>query len=246
MALLLISFVAGILTVLAPCVLPLLPIIIGGSVQGKTRRNPYTIALSLAGAIVIFTLLLKSSTVFIDIPQSVWSIISGMIIIVFGLISVFPNIWTKINFKLGLSTRSDQLLVESAKKRGAWGDILLGLSLGPVFSSCSPTYFVILATVLPRSLAEGTLYLIAYAAGLALVLMLVSILGQRFTKNAAWATDPNGWFKRGLGILFLIVGVLILTGTDKKLQTWLVEKGYFPASNIEERLLKKVDTVNGE
>jgi hypothetical protein len=102
-----------------------------------------------------------------------------------------------------------------------------------------------IATALGLATA-GTLYLIAYAAGLALVLMLVSILGQRFTRNAGWATDPNGWFKRGLGILFVIIGILVITGVDKKLQTWLVEKGYFPASSIEEGLLKRVDRGNDE
>jgi cytochrome c biogenesis protein CcdA/thiol-disulfide isomerase/thioredoxin len=244
MPLLFVSFIAGVLTVLAPCVLPLLPIIIGGSVQGKAKRNPYVIALSLSATIVIFTLLLKFSTLFINVPQSVWSIISGVIIIIFGLISVFPNIWTKINVKLNLSTRSDNLLNKSAKTHSWWSDIVLGCSLGPVFSSCSPTYFLILATVLPRSLTAGIIYLLVYALGLSLVLMLVSILGQRFIRNARWAADPNGWFKRGLGILFLIVGIFILTGTDKKIQTFLVEKGYYNVSNLEQNLLKNANPEN--
>ncbi|MCA9384870.1 MAG: redoxin family protein, partial [Candidatus Magasanikbacteria bacterium] len=72
-----------------------------------------------------------------------------------------------------------------------------------------------------------------------LVLFLVSLLGQKFTRGAAWAADPNGWFKRGLGILFLIVGVFILTGTDKKLQAYLLEKGYFNITNVEQKLLEK-------
>jgi cytochrome c-type biogenesis protein len=52
MLLLLISFIAGILTVLAPCVLPLLPVIIGGSLSGNTKQKsrPYIIAASLAGS----------------------------------------------------------------------------------------------------------------------------------------------------------------------------------------------------
>ncbi len=239
MTLLLVSFVAGALTVLAPCVLSLLPVIIGGSVGGN-KRNPYVITASLALAIVVFTLLLKFSTLFIDIPQSVWSAISGIVIIVFGLISVFPVAWEKINFRLGLSRRSDTLLAESAQKKSWWGDVLIGLSLGPVFSSCSPTYFLILATVLPRSVAEGVLYLVVYALGLSGVLLLVSLLGQRFIKNARWAADPRGWFKRGLGILFVIVGVLILTGIDKKIQTYTVERGYYNVSSIEEKLLMQL------
>jgi cytochrome c biogenesis protein CcdA/thiol-disulfide isomerase/thioredoxin len=243
MALLLVSFLAGVLTVLAPCVLPLLPIIIGGSVGG-VKRNPYVITASLAVTIVIFTLALKFSTLFINIPAELWSAISGIIIILFGLISVFPGVWEKINFKLGLSRRSDTVLAESAGVKKWWSDILIGLSLGPVFSSCSPTYFLILATVLPRSLAIGTIYLIVYAIGLSGALLLVSLLGQRFIKNARWAADPRGWFKRGLGILFIIVGIFIFTGVDKKIQTYIVERGYYNVSNIEEKLLQNVQATS--
>ncbi len=239
MTLLLVSFIAGFLTVLAPCVLPLLPIIIGGSVGG-VKRNPYLITASLAFAIVAFTLLLKFSTLFIDIPESVWSTLSGSVIIVFGLISIFPSVWENINFKLGLSRRSDALLNESAHGKSVWSDMLIGLSLGPVFSSCSPTYFLILATVLPRSLAVGTFYLVVYALGLSLALLLVSLLGQRFIKNARFAADPRGWFKRGLGVLFVIVGVFIITGIDKKIQTFAVERGYYSVSRIEEKLLMQL------
>ena len=115
MFLLVVSFVAGILTVLAPCVLPLLPIIIGGSVSGA-KRNPYVITASLASAIVIFTVALKFSTLFINIPPSVWSTISGIILVLFGLITVFPGWWEKINLKLGLGAKSDTLLNESGKQ----------------------------------------------------------------------------------------------------------------------------------
>lgn len=243
MTLLIVSFLAGVLTVLAPCVLPLLPIIIGGSVGGA-KRNPFVITGSLAFAIVAFTLLLKFSTLFINIPQALWSTISGVIIIFFGLISVFPGVWEKLNFKLGLSRRSDTMLAESARAKTWWSDIFIGLSLGPVFSSCSPTYFLILATVLPRSLAVGTVYLLVYALGLSGALLLVSLLGQRFIKNARFAADPRGWFKRGLGILFIVVGVFILTGLDKKVQTFLVQRGYYDVSNIEEKLLQKVQATS--
>ncbi len=243
MVLLLVSFIAGVLTVLAPCVLPLLPIIIGGAAQGQNRRNPYVITGSLAVAIVLFTLLLKFSTALINVPPQVWSYISGTVLILFGLTSLFPAIWEQINFKLGLSSRSDTLLTESAKKQSIWGDMLIGLSLGPVFSSCSPTYFIILATVLPQSFAAGLLDLIAYALGLSLVLLLISVLGQRFIKNAKWAADPRGWFKRGLGILFILVGVFIITGADKRVQTYFVEKQIFSSANIEQLILKKVNNM---
>jgi cytochrome c biogenesis protein CcdA/thiol-disulfide isomerase/thioredoxin len=237
MTLLLVSFIAGALTVLAPCVLPLLPIIIGGAAQEHSRRNPYIITAALAISIVIFTLLLKFSTVFIEIPASTWSIISGAIIVAFGIFSLFPNLWTAISVKLKLQQSSDKMLEAAALKSGIWGDILLGASFGPVFSSCSPTYFVILATILPQSFGLGVVYLAVYAAGLSLVLLLISLLGQKFVSKIRWAANPNGWFKKSLGLLFVLVGIFILTGADKQLQTYLLEKGYFNVTNLEYKLL---------
>lgn len=241
MFLLFISFVAGVLTVLAPCVLPVLPIIIGGAAQDHQRRNPYIITASLAVAVVLFTLLLKFSTLFINIPPQVWGYTSGTIIIFFGLITLFPNLWDKLNFKLGLSANSDKILNTSARQNGRLGDMLIGLSLGPVFSSCSPTYFLILATVLPQSLGRGVANLIAYALGLSLVLLLVSLLGQRFILRAKIAADPRGFFKRTLGLLFLLVGVFIFTGSEKRLQVFLASNGWSGVSSIEQKLLSKIN-----
>lgn len=238
MGLLLVAFVAGVLTVLAPCVLPLLPIIIGGSISDHERRNPFLITASLAVSIVLFTLLLKFSTVFIDIPAKTWSIVSGVIIIFFGLVSLFPALWEKLSVALNLGGRSNELLEKSVAKKSHWGDILLGASLGPVFSSCSPTYFLILATVLPQSFASGVLHLVVYALGLSLALLLIAYLGQKLIKKVQWAADPHGWFKRGMGLLFVLVGIFILTGADKQLQTYILDKGYFDITKLEQKILE--------
>lgn len=241
MIFLLVSFISGVLTVLAPCILPVLPIIIGGSLQDGRKRNPYIITGSLALSIILFTLILKFSTAFIDIPQQTWSIISGGIILFFGITALFPNAWAKVTTVLGLQSKSDHLLESSAQKQGRGSDILLGAALGPVFSSCSPTYFIILATVLPANFGLGLLYLAVYAAGLSLVLLLIAKLGQRFVKNIRWAADPNGWFKKGLAILFLLVGIFILAGADKKLQASILESGYFNITNVEQKILEQLE-----
>ena len=78
MTLFLIAFIAGVLTVLAPCVLPLLPIIVGGTVSGGSNKaRAFTVAFSLGVSVILFTLLLKSSTALINIPQQAWWWFSG-------------------------------------------------------------------------------------------------------------------------------------------------------------------------
>lgn len=237
MALLVVSFFAGVLTVLAPCILPLLPIVIGRASGTQNKYRPIVISASLAVAIVVFTLLLKASTAFINIPPEVWSYVSGTIIILFGLVSLFPTLWEHISVRLKFSQGSNTLLANSAKRKDTIGDIFIGLSLGPVFSSCSPTYFLILATVLPQSYLKGTIYLISYALGLASILLLIGYLGQRITSKLTGLSDPKGMFKRGLGVLFVLVGIFIMTGADKKVQSYILEHSSFNITTIEQKLL---------
>ena len=240
MALLLISFIAGILTVLAPCVLPLLPVIVGGSITGGTanRMRALVIIASLGLSLVIFTLVLKASTIFIMVPQSFWSWFSGLIIIFFGLVLLFPALWERLPFVGGLSRSSNQLLGSGCKRGGFWGAVLMGAALGPVFSACSPTYFIVLASVLPVSYALGVAYLCAYVFGLCLALLFVALLGQRLVDRLGFAADPRGVFKRALGLLFLLVGVAVITGADKALQIKILDTGFLDVTKIEQKLLE--------
>ncbi|OHA34231.1 MAG: cytochrome C biogenesis protein [Candidatus Taylorbacteria bacterium RIFCSPLOWO2_01_FULL_45_15b] len=242
MTLLFISFVAGILTVLAPCILPLLPVIIGGSLANpRERLRPYIITASLAVSVVLFTLILKWSTALIDIPPNFWKWFSGGIIIIFGLTLLFPKIWELLPFASKTYQQSNILLGKGYNKKSLSGDIVIGLALGPVFSSCSPTYFIILATVLPASFALGFLYLVAYAIGLSLVLLLISLVGQRLVDRLVPLSDPHGKIKKIIGALFLIVGIAILFGLDKKFQTYILEQGIFDITKVEQLLLRKME-----
>ncbi len=239
MFLILIAFLAGMLTVFAPCVLPVLPIILSGSVQGRDPYRPAIITLSLGFSIVLFTLLLKVSVLFIDIPQSYWSFLSGGLLLVFGITALFPELWGKVSHFLGFSSGAHKGLYTANKKRGRWGAVLLGAALGPVFASCSPVYFLILATVLPASFIQGFFALLAYGVGLSAVMFLIAFFGQKIIAGFRWAADPKGWFRRGLGILFLIVGIGILLGWDKIVEAWFLDNEFFwDLSRIEEALIK--------
>lgn len=221
------SFIAGVLTILAPCVLPVFPVIFGGSLENtKNRRRPIIITISLAVSIVLFTLLLKASTLLISVHPMFWEVLSGGIVILFGIFSLFPDLWSKIEIKLNLSQLSGGLLQKSSQKSGWLGDVLVGASLGPIFASCSPTYGLIVALVLPTSFFIGLINLIIYAAGLALVLILLSTLGQEALSSVKWAVNPNGIFKKALGVLFIIVGIAIATGFIKDLETALLGAGF--------------------
>lgn len=232
------SFIAGLLTVLSPCVFTLLPVILGTSLGKKDWKRPAIIITSLSVSIILFTFLLKASTVLIDIHPDTWSYISGGIIILFGFITLFPKYWEQLAVKLNLSGKSGELLQNADQKEGLAGDIMVGAALGPVFSSCSPTYALIIATILPQSFTVGLANLISYSLGLALLLMLIVILGQQVIKKLAWAANPDGLFKRGLGILLVVVGIAIMLGYDKDFEAYLLKQGIFNPTNIELDLLE--------
>lgn len=242
MGLLLLSLLGGALTVLSPCVLPLLPIILAGSLTDTSKRRPLIIVASLTISIVVFTLLLKLSTSFIFIGPEVWQTLSGGILILLGAFTLFPHAWDSIMTQLGIERFTQRVLTASTHKSNWFGPLLIGASLGPVFSSCSPTYALILATVLPQTFALGLLNLTAYAAGLAGVLLIIALFGQRAVKRMRFASNPEGWFRRGLGILFIVVGLLIFTGLDKTIETSLVARG-LGITSLEQNL---VDQINGD
>ncbi len=236
MTLLILSFVAGVLTVTAPCILAFLPVIVGGTIArgGTTKKErekswyrPLVIAASLALSVILFTLLLKATTSLLGVPQWVWQVLSGVIVILLGINFLKPSLWESLPLAARLNIRSNQALYKSTAKKGFGGDILIGFSLGPVFSSCSPTYAFVVASILPVSFAEGFLYLLAYAAGLAVALLLVGYAGQALVAKLGWLSNPKGWLHRVVGILFILVGLLVLLGGDKMIQSYALGQGWY-------------------
>jgi cytochrome c biogenesis protein CcdA/thiol-disulfide isomerase/thioredoxin len=236
------AFIAGILTVLAPCVLPLLPVIIGGSISGDTKdkRRPFLIAGSLAVSLIIFTVLLKATTLLINIPPQAITYFSGGIIVALGLATLFPQVYTTITARLGIEHRTQQLLGTGTRNHSqVIGPIIIGAALGPVFSSCSPVYAYILATVLPAHFATAMTYIVSYVIGLSLILLAVGYYGQSLTSRIKFASNPKGYFQRGLGGLFVVVGILIITGTGTKIQVWVAGHTPFNFDGLSSKLITK-------
>ena len=207
------------------------------TVADRQWFRPLTIAVSLAISVVVFTLLLKGTTALLGVPQSVWQVVSGVIILGFGLTLVFPGLWERVMSVTGLQNRASNALDRSYRRGGLGGDLLLGAALGPTFASCSPTYALILATVLPVSFAEGLLYISLYAVGLSAALLLAALLGNALVRKLGWLSSPSGWFRRVTGILLIVVGLAVVLGLDKELQAFVISQGWYdPVKNFEESI----------
>ena len=259
------ALVAGVLTTLAPCVLPLLPIIVGGSMAGALaeeraesgagavaggtttqqavkERSAVTralvITISLGLSILVFTLALKATTALIGIPPQTWQWVSGGVLIALGVVGAFPDLWERLSARLGLQSRSATRLGAARRRDGLSGEILTGAALGPVFTSCSPLYGYVIVTVLPAEPVRGLVLLGVYIVGLCATLLLIALAGQRVVARFGWAADSHGWFRRGLGIVFIVVGVLVATGWMKSLETWIVVNAPFAPWNLDSQFIR--------
>lgn len=236
MGLLLASFAAGLLTILAPCTISLLPIMLSSTTKAD-RRTPLIVALSLGVSVFLFTLLLKGSLVFIDIPFSWLQITSGLLITLLGIFMLLPSLWTNIEIFFGLE-KSNALLHKASKQSGYFSSILLGFALGPVFTTCSPTYLFILGTVLPTSFSLGMVYLLAYILGLMIMLVGVGYGSKALLARIKFAANPHGWLKKVISILLIVLGVSIMTGLDKLFEQKILERGYSGPIQIEDSILE--------
>lgn len=135
-----------------------LSIIFAGSLTVRQRWYAYAVTLSLATLIVVFTIILKASTLFIYIPSSFWKYLSGSILIALGLIYIFSHAWNLISSRLfGLTVRESLDNTQNIRSPLIRA-IAMGAALGPVFSTCSSTYSLLLTTVFTTLFISGIVY----------------------------------------------------------------------------------------
>ena len=119
--------------------------------------------------------------------------------------------------------------------------IFMGFALGPVFSSCSPTYALILAIILPAWFLFGLTALISYTLWLAVILFAIAVFGQRLIKNLKWASDPNGLFKKILWVIFILVGLAIFTWYDKKVEAAILDAWFLNTTIFEQNIINELE-----
>jgi cytochrome c biogenesis protein CcdA/thiol-disulfide isomerase/thioredoxin len=234
----LISFIAWVLTVFAPCILPVLPVILAWSIGENNKRYAYVVTSSLAISIVLFTILLKASTVLLGVPPGVWTYISWGVVLFLGLTYIFPRTWAIVGNTAWFSVFQANLQKTTSIDSGLLRWILTWAALWPVFSSCSPTYSLLLATVFPVSLIEWTIYTMIYAIWLSLMLLLIARWWQKVIQKIRPFANENWIFRKVLWFILVFVSLMILTGFDKIFELRLLSG--FNITNIEQSILEKV------
>lgn len=220
----LLAFIAGVLSLLSPCVLPLLPVVLGTAVS-EHRFGPAALAAGLAISFVAIGLFVATIGFGIGADAALFRKIAAVLLIAAGLVLMVPRFqmavagaaspigaWTDNHFG-GFSTS------------GPSGQFALGLLLGAVWSPCvGPTLGA--ASVLAaqgEDLAQVGLVMASFGVGAALPLLLLGLLSRQTLlawRSKLMAAESTG--KMVLGALLLIVGVAILTGFDKQFEAALV------------------------
>ncbi len=218
------AVLAGILSILSPCVLPLLPLVLGAA-AAQHRFGPALLALGVALSFVAIGLFVATIGFAIGLDDSVFRVGSAALMILAGLVLVAPPLQTRLSAAAGpLSDKIDSVF-RGFPATGALGQFGLGLVLGAVWSPCvGPTLGA--ASVLAargEHLEQVALTMAAFGLGAALPLLLLGALSRRLMSS--WRDSLLGAGKRvkqGLGALLIIMGALIVSGLDKNVEAGLV------------------------
>lgn len=219
------AFVAGILSTLSPCVLPLLPIILGTAIN-ENRFGPVALAGGLAISFVSIGLFVATIGYGIGLDAGVFRMFGACLMITIGVVLLIPQLQTQFaGFAAPVSNWAQNSL-GGFDRAGLSGQFLLGLLLGAVWSPCvGPTLGA--ASVLAaqgRDLGQVALVMTAFGVGAAVPLLALGLLSRETMlrwRGALMGAGQGG--KLIVGTLFVLLGLLIVSGLDKALEAHLVE-----------------------
>lgn len=219
------AFLAGVLSVLSPCVLPLLPIVLGAA-QSEHRLGPAALALGLALSFTLIGLFVATIGFAIGLDGDVFRILSAMLLIGVGVILLVPRFQEQAVVAAGPVGSWVEDRFGNFSTTGLWGQFGLGVLLGAVWVPCvGPTLGA--ASVLAakgEALGEVALTMLAFGVGAALPLLVLGLASREAL--ARWRgrlADTGKSGKMLLGVLLVAVGLLVATGLDKRVETFLVD-----------------------
>jgi cytochrome c biogenesis protein CcdA/thiol-disulfide isomerase/thioredoxin len=205
-----VAFVAGLVTAISPCVLPVLPILFAGSAGG--RRRPYAIVGGLVVSFTVFTLAATALLSALGLPDDLLRNVAIGVVVIVGISLLWPH--------LGNLVERPFLALGRRRPGDVGGGFFLGLNLGLLFTPCAgPVIAAIAVLAATRSLSlDAVLVTLAYSLGAGVVLLSMAIAAQRgLSTSRLRARAPA--VRRGLGAAILGVAVLMILGLDLRLAT---------------------------
>jgi cytochrome c-type biogenesis protein len=218
------AFAAGVVSTLSPCVLPLLPIILGSALS-EHRAGPVALAAGLAISFVSIGVFVATIGFAIGIDTGVFRLFGGTFLMAIGLILLLPRLQAQLAVAAGPLGNWTEQHFGGFSTVGLRGQFALGLLLGIVWSPCvGPTLGAAsLLAAQGRNLGLVAITMLTFGLGAALPLVLLGLLSREAMtrwRNRLVTAGHGG--KVALGALLVGTGFLIVTSLDKAIETFLV------------------------
>ena len=220
------SFLAGLLTTLNPCVLPMLPLVLAGTMSGG-RLGPLAFA---AGMVLSFTalgLFIATIGIGLGVTPHVLRQASAAMFVLFGLVLLIKPLQDRMALATSGLATSANALAGRVETGGLTGPFLLGTLAGALWSPCSGPSLGAAISLAAESggLVPAALRMFVFGLG-ATVILLILAYGSRaaiMERRNAMLSATN-WVKPAAGALFVVIGTLVVLGFDKIIEAYLVER----------------------
>lgn len=238
LVLLIFAFLAGIVTVLSPCVLPVLPALLSAG-AGKGHLRPIGIICGLVSSFTFFTLALTELVQLTGISPDFLRYIAIALIAGFGLLMIFPSLGEKFAeatsgiANLGQSVQSRSSLLGS----GFWSGFVLGIALGLVWTPCAGPILAAITTLAATNAITWSAFWItlAYSLGAAIPMFLIIYGGKKIINSSKGLSNYAEWIRQGFGVLMILAAMAIAFHYDVKFQQIALQ--YVPLINIENNVI---------
>ncbi|WMT75578.1 cytochrome c biogenesis CcdA family protein [Bradyrhizobium sp. Ash2021] len=225
---LVLALLAGVVTVAAPCTLPMLPILLGASVGQTGRARPAMIALGFVMSFSMVALALSAITRAFDFDPNVLRTGAAVLLAGFGLLMIWPAPfeWLSVRFgRLGSSTTA-------GSRQGMIGGFVLGTTLGLVWTPCAGPVLGSILTVVATSkdTAWASLLLVVYAIGAAIPMLLIAYGGQAVTTRIRSIARMTPRLQQAFGVVVIAFAIASYFQYDTLIVAWLT--GFYPNGQI--------------
>jgi cytochrome c-type biogenesis protein len=230
------AVLAGIITVGAPCILPLLPILLGSSI-GSSKTRPLFIATGFALTFAMLGLSLSYLTASLNINPNLLQNIAVILLGMFGLLMLWPTPLEKLTAYLSpLSTKATGWSRNVGT--GNFGGLVLGIILGIIWTPCAGPVLASILTLIAtqKDLVAAGILLVAYSVGAAIPMLLIAYGGQLITSRVRSITPYTRLIQQVFGVIIILMAVAIYFDYDTVLQTKILE--VYDFSSVESTFLE--------
>lgn len=228
---LVLALFAGVVTIAAPCTLPVLPILLGASVSQTSKARPALIALGFVVSFSAVALLLGFITRVFDFDPNVLRTGAAILLLGFGLLMIWPAPFEWLSIRIGGLTAGAAGAGVNARQ-GNVGGFILGTTLGLVWTPCAGPVLGSILTIVATSkdTAWASLLLVVYAIGAAIPMLAIAYGGQAVTTRVRSIARISPRLQQGFGVVVIGFAIASYFQYDTLIVAWLT--GFYPNGQI--------------